>query len=100
MAHEQDRETAVERDDVLIRVREEQWPFLCESCGARWIARYEIRDYVGPSGEEWVVHCRNGDVVPAPHFGDRCPRCGRISVTFDEGASHQADLRRLDQATA
>jgi hypothetical protein len=88
------------RDDVIVRVRNEHWPFRCDSCGSRWTAHYEVRDYVGPSGEELVVHCRHGDVVPAPHFGDRCPSCGRISVTIDGAASNTDGSRRLDAETA
>lgn len=73
---------------MIVHVREERWPFRCGRCGSRWTAAYEVRDYVGPTGEEWVVHCRDGDVVPGPHFGDRCPTCGTISTLFEGPSSH------------
>lgn len=70
-------------DRVRVRVCAEQHAFRCGECGRRWISTYHVRDYVGPTGARWVVHCRDGEPVPAPHFGDICPECGRVSVTFD-----------------
>jgi hypothetical protein len=74
-------------DHVQVRVRRERHQFRCCECGSRWAARYEIRDYLGPSGDRWVVHCRDGQPVPGPHFGDPCPTCGRMSVTLDDGGA-------------
>jgi hypothetical protein len=74
-------------DHVRVRVRRERHAFRCLECESRWAARYEIRDYLGPSGDRWVVHCRDGQPVPAPNFGDPCPTCGRVSVTTDEGGA-------------
>jgi hypothetical protein len=76
-------ETARDLGDVQVRVRIERYWFRCEVCGAEWIRDYKVRDYQGASGQRWVVHCRDGSPVPAPHFGDRCPRCSRVSVAAD-----------------
>lgn len=86
-------------DRVRVRVSTEQHPFRCEDCDSRWISTYDIREYVGPTGARWVVHCRAGEPVPAPHFGDVCPGCGRVSVTFDDELGGPATEPRLDIAT-
>lgn len=67
-------------DEVRISVRAERHPFVCDDCLCTWQVRYEVRDYLAPSGARWVVHCRDGQPVPAPSFGARCPRCGHVSV--------------------
>jgi hypothetical protein len=37
-------------DEVRITVRAECHPFACDDRGSRWEARYEVRDYLAPSG--------------------------------------------------
>lgn len=86
-------------DRIHIRIRKERYAFRCGDCGHRWIATYEIRDYFGPTGKRWVVHCRDGEPIPAAHFGDHCPGCGRVSVTFDAGYGHPSTGHRLQTAT-
>lgn len=85
-------------DGVRVRVRTEQHEFRCECCDSRF-SIYQIRDYLGSTGARWVVHCRDGEPVPAPHFGLVCPRCGRVSVTFDDDLESRATEPRLHTAT-
>jgi hypothetical protein len=86
-------------EGVRIRVRQERRGFRCGTCGSRWVATYEVRDYLGPTGERWIVHCRDGGPVPAPMFGDRCTTCGRMAVTFDiDDSSVPPGEPRLDAA--
>lgn len=73
-------------DEVPITVRAERHPFVCDNCGSRWELSYEVRDYLAPSGARWVVHCRDGQPIPAPPFGAPCPRCGHVSVKRDYDA--------------
>jgi predicted RNA-binding Zn-ribbon protein involved in translation (DUF1610 family) len=87
-------------DGVRIHVREKHRAFHCDVCGSRWIAAYEVREYVGPVGEHWIVHCRDGSPVPAPMFGDRCPTCGHISVTSRIDEERESPMQRgLDAGT-
>jgi predicted RNA-binding Zn-ribbon protein involved in translation (DUF1610 family) len=67
-------------EGVVVRIRRKRRAFRCERCGEAWLAVYEVREYVGPSDVRWIVHCRDGRPVPAPYFGDRCPRCGSVAV--------------------
>jgi predicted RNA-binding Zn-ribbon protein involved in translation (DUF1610 family) len=84
-----------ERDLVHLQVRQKRRAFRCANCGSHRLATYEVRHYVGPRGERWIVRWRDGAPVPAPMFGDRCPTCGRISVTFDaDRPEHPAEQRR------
>jgi hypothetical protein len=80
-------EPTVQRHDpaasVDVRTHLERHAFACGHCGERWIAEYELREYRGPSGASWIVHCRDGRVVRAPSFGDVCPACAIVSVTPD-----------------
>jgi hypothetical protein len=86
--------------DVRVRVRTLEEPFRCHACGNEWTATYEIRDYTGPLGERWVVDCRDGVPVPPPQFGDRCPRCQRVSTDVHERADHRSSGPRSRTATA
>jgi predicted RNA-binding Zn-ribbon protein involved in translation (DUF1610 family) len=88
-----------ELDCIHTRVRTERHTFRCADCGTRWTADFEIRDYVGPTGKRWVVHCRDGDPVPAPHFGAACPNCGLVSVTFVADGSQGLSTRPARRTT-
>ena len=90
----------IRSDGVRIQVRQKARAFHCAICGSRWVATYEVRDYLGPSGERWIVHCRDGAPVRAPMFGDRCPTCGQVNVTFDiDDTSVSLREPQLDAAT-
>jgi hypothetical protein len=75
---------------VDVRIHDEPHAFLCLDCGDRWVAEYEYREYRGPSGSNWIVHCRDGEAVRPPHLGDACPECGLVSVTPDPDADDLA----------
>lgn len=92
-------ETARDLGNIYVRVRRERYGFGCEVCGAEWLRDYEVRDYLGSAGQRWLVHCRDGAPVPAPHFGDRCPRCGQVSVTADPDADGSSMFARPRTAT-
>ena len=71
------------RERVHVRVGIERYAFRCLSCERRWASTYEVREYTGPTGAQWVVCCRDGEPVAGPYFGARCPGCRRVSVTFE-----------------
>jgi predicted RNA-binding Zn-ribbon protein involved in translation (DUF1610 family) len=92
------QDPAIGSDGVRMRVRLKRRAFRCRACGSEWVATYEVRDYLGPTGTRWIVHCRDGIPVPAPMFGDRCPTCGRVSIMFDIEAPASPASVALDAA--
>ena len=57
--------------------------FHCPRCDRDWTRRYERREYRGPAGRRWIVHCRDGIPVRGPRFGSRCPRCHAVSLQME-----------------
>ena len=58
----------------------ERYSFDCARCGEAWITIYEIRDLVGPEGDEVELHYVDGAPSASPRVGRPCPRCGNNPV--------------------
>jgi len=65
---------------VRNEVWQEPFTFHCDRCDHMWSVLYEVHRYTGIAGQEWLVYCRDGRPVRAPHLGSRCFACGGLRV--------------------